>query len=450
MKTLIKKLCLWRYAVAFIATLGTISSACAAGRIDGSTLVQTSHGNFKGVRYTRYEAMFDGVTSNNRAYRVPCQIIAPANPAQGNGTLLFDWLVPSTLVTAVGQEQADARYTMTDEFLFGSGLSYAAVRSNPECLGLRSPISDFSRPWSDGLLDTSSEFIGSAGDEFDIVVDYVKALKSDPIAQEILGQIKRTAAFGYSAAGYPLKGLLRLQMGKGLFDFSLIGGTGNGFEHPAGNGVGYTYSEKAPLPGAGLEIEFQTETDGVLLGAFKTRHEEPNYRVYQFAGCSHIRAIDCVEFGLPDADQANPANWLPFIRALFVAANNWCDGIQPPPSLWLGAPNDPTIARDSRGNALVRYVGTQPTNTVAYRLPEVAVGENQYIPTAPAYENGTLLGGFRVIAGSHVDLKATFTDHDAYVAQVTSNARALQSQGYLLKADADAIIRKATESDIGK
>src|SRR6185436_3944502 len=159
--------------------------------------------------------MFEGITSNNRPYRVPCQIIAPLHPDDGSGLLLFDWLVVSTVFTAVGQEQADARYTMKDDFLFGLGLSYATVRCDPACIGKRSPISDPTRPWSDGLLDTSSEFIKSAGDEFDIVVDYVKALRTDPAARQSLGQINRTAAFGYSASGSRLRGLLRLQMGKG-------------------------------------------------------------------------------------------------------------------------------------------------------------------------------------------------------------------------------------------
>jgi len=89
-------------------------------------------------------------------------------------------------------------------------------------------------------------------------------------------------------------------------------------------------------------------------------------------------------------------------------------------------------------------------NTTAYRLPEVAVGENQYIPLAPSYDDGTFLGFFRALAGGHVDLTSSFTDHNAYVEQITSHARALQAQRYLLKADADAIIREAMKSDIGK
>jgi len=436
-----------------IGALGTAGRAAAQstpqGRIDALTLVAAPLGTFGGVPYVRYEAMFDGVTSNNRAFRVPCQMIAPLQPAQGSGLLLFDWLVPSTIPTAVGQEQADARYTMTDAFLFGRGIAYATVRSSLEAIGTSSPISDPSRPWSDGLLDTTSEFITSAGDEFDIVVSFVNALRADPIALQALGPIQRRAAFGYSASGYKLRGLLRMHAGVGLFDFALVGGTGNGYTHPKGNGLASSNAERAPLAGAGLEIDFQSETDVVVLGAHKTRHEEANYRVYQFAGTAHLRSIDVTEFGLPDAATANPADWTPFFRALLVAGCNWCDGIPPPPSLWLGAPNDAQIARDANGNALVRYVGGQPFSTTEYRLPEVAVGENQYIPFAPAYNTGPFLGLLRALAGGRVDLTSSFASHAGYVAQITLHARGLQARGYLLEADADAIILRAAQSSIG-
>src|SRR5436190_1910756 len=73
----------------------------AAGHIDANTVVVASHGTFNGVQYARYEAMFEGVTSNNRPYRVPCQIITPLNPTEGSRLLLFDWLVRSTVFTAV-------------------------------------------------------------------------------------------------------------------------------------------------------------------------------------------------------------------------------------------------------------------------------------------------------------------------------------------------------------
>ena len=438
------------HAAVVLAAIAVASPSRGDGRIDASTVVAAPHGPFNGVRYARYEAMFEGLSSNKRPYRVPCQIIAPLDPSDGSGLLLFDWLVVSTAFTAVGQEQADARYTMTDDFLFGLGISYATVRCDPVCIGKESPFADPTRPWSDDLLDTSTEFILSAGDEYDIVVDYVNALRTDPVALHVLGTIHRRAAFGYSASGGRLRGLLRLPMGEGLFDFSLVGGNGAGFSHPKGNGVGYSYAEKPPLPGAGLEIDFISETDTVAFKGHKARHEEPNYRLYEFAGAAHLRDIDALEFGLADPEKANPAEWTPFFRSLFVAGNNWCDGIEPPPTLWLGAPNDPTIVRDAKGNALVRFVGGLPVDTTAFRLPEVAVGENQYIPLDTSYDDGTFLGLLRMIAGSHVDLADTFTSHIDYVRDVTFHARWLESFGYLLEEDADEIIQRAIQSDIGK
>ncbi|MFN0006541.1 MAG: alpha/beta hydrolase domain-containing protein [Planctomycetota bacterium] len=436
-----------------LVTLTSASHAAAlpsaGGQIDPSTWVSTPHGTFNGVAYTRYEAMFEGATANNRPFRVPCQIIAPANPAQGSGLMLFDWLVASTIPTAVGQEQADARYTLTDEFLFGLGASYATVRCDPAGIGKESPVFHPSRPWSDSLLDTSSEFITSAGDEFDIVVLYQHALRTDPLALQALGTIQRRAGFGYSASGYSLKGLLRMQQGIGLFDFSLVGGTGRGFSHPSGNRIGFTNSERDPRAGAGLEINFQSETEVLVADGHRTRRESANYRVYQFAGAAHIRDIDVVEFGLADPQSANSADWVPFFRALFVAGNRWCNGIQPPASLWLGAPNVANVLRDANGNALVTHVGGQPLSTTAYRLPAVAVGENQYFPFDPSFADGSFLGLLRALAGGRIDLTGNFTSHADYVAQITQHAHGLRAPGYLLEADADAIVQQAILSGIG-
>ncbi|MGZ4964529.1 MAG: hypothetical protein ACXWIU_03410 [Limisphaerales bacterium] len=47
-------------------------------------------------------------------------------------------------------------------------------------------------------------------------------------------------------------------------------------------------------------------------------------------------------------------------------------------------------------------------------------------------------------------IKSAGHKRSSSVEQITSNARALQAQGYLLKSDADAIIAKAMQSDIGK
>jgi hypothetical protein len=441
---------LLRLLLPLLPAAGTAAAqAVPVGRIDATTWVSAPHGTFAGIAYTRYEAMFAGVTSNRRPFRVPCQILAPSTPGQGSGLLLFDWLVASTIPTAVGQEQADARYTLGDAFLFGRGVAYTTVRCDAAGVGARSPVADPFRPWSDGLLDTTSELITSPGDEFDIVVAWLRAQRTDPLALAVLGEVRRHAAFGYSASGYRLRGLLRMPMGVGLFDFALVGGTGDGYAHPTGNSVGFTSAEREPSAGAGLELDFQSETDVVALGAQRTRYEGPCYRVYQFAGASHLRAADAVEFGLADAASANPADWVPFFRALFVAGDAWCDGIEPPPSLWLGGPDDATIARDANGNALVTHVGGQPSASLGFRLPEVAVGRHRYLAYDPAYDVGPFLGRMRALAGGHVDRSSAFPSHAAYVAAITQHANALVAQRYLLPADAAAIVQAAIQSGVG-
>ena len=54
-----------------------------------------------------------------------------------------------------------------------------------------------------------------------------------------------------------------------------------------------------------------------------------------------------------------------------------------------------------------------------------------------------------MLAGGRVDLTDNFTNHADYVAGVTYHSRGLQALGYLLEPDADAIILRATQSDIG-
>ncbi len=285
------------------------------------------------------------------------------------------------------------------------------------------------------------------------VQEYLAALEEGirPVAAQLVGDVQRRASFGYSESGGDLRGFLRLDVGKGAFDFSLVGGTGHGFNFPAGHRIEWKRAELPPLLEAGLEIDFKTEAEVVqpVLLAAETRHIDPNYRAYEFAGCSHVRNVDAVAFGLPDAQKANPADWYGFVRALFAAGKAWCDGVEPPPSIWLGAPRNQQIARDAKENALVGYVGGQPVNTTGYRLPEVAVGENRYIAVDSSYGFGSFLGFVRAICGGFVDLTGAFTNHDAYVQQVTDHAETLRQQRYLLAADAEQIIRKAAESNIG-
>src|SRR6516162_2093293 len=79
-------------AAAVLILLALPASSRADGAIDPDTLISRPLGAFNGVAYAEYQAMFEGITSNNHPYRVPCQVIAPAVPGDGSGLFLFDWL----------------------------------------------------------------------------------------------------------------------------------------------------------------------------------------------------------------------------------------------------------------------------------------------------------------------------------------------------------------------
>lgn len=412
-------------------------AAHADGAIDAATLVTDTVGSFGGALYLRHEAMFAGTTSTGHAYRVPCRILSPASPGQRSGLLLFDWPNITAASTAVRRDLPLGRYALTDAFLFGQHLAYATVRTDPAAIGRR---------WAEGGLNTSSEFIQHPADAFEIVADFVKALRAAPPLVSLVGPVQRTAAFAYSNEGARLRGLVRSPLGRGLFDVSLVGGAGGFLQIPQGNAVIAQRSEAAPSIGTGRVIEFNTETDVLVNEAEHARVDAANLRVYEFAGASHLRQTEAQLFGLPSPETANPADWFPLVRALFTAANAWCDGVPPPPSLWLGAPRDPNIVRDARNNALVRFVGGAPVNTAAHRLPEVAVGERQYLGVDSAFFGVSLL---RAIAGSAIDLTGAFTSHEAYVEQVKGHVVELVAQGYLLPSDGDAIIARAEASSIG-
>ncbi len=414
-------------------------------RIDPATLIEIPLGTFNGVGYSRFEAMFEGTTAGGGSYRVPCQIIAPTAGQGSSGLLLFDWLNTVFVITAIGRDFGVGRYMLTDDFLFGRGTVCATVRSSRAGLGT---------PWMDGTLDAAGEFI-SDSNEAQIVVDFVQALESDPLAVERVGPVQRRAAFGFSRSGHAVRRFLRSDLGAGLFDFSLAGGAGADAD------------DAPPPPAAGLCIEFNTENEIVATGPFSqggshARKEAPNLRVYEFAGCAHGGPVEAAQIGLVDPEKANPADWFPLVRALFVAADQWCDGVEPPPSIWLGQPHNQGVARDAKENAVVRFVGGEAIETDRYRLPEVAVGQNQYVAFDPAYRGPNVVTGpaepaeptahrqaLRAFFGGFVDLTDTFTSHEDYVTQITDHAETLRAQRYLLDEDAAEIIRRAEESSVG-
>jgi hypothetical protein len=154
---------------------------------------------------------------------------------------------------------------------------------------------------------------------------------------------------------------------------------------------------------------------------------------------SVIDAFDCVE--THPLIYANPLDWNPVLRALFVAMGEWItNDTPPPPSMWLTPTvgearyGDASIKRDSVGNALG-----------GIRLPDVEVGRGRFYGVSP---DSPPAGGI-IFAGAYVDRHNRFRNHGAYVSAFAAQANALLANRLLLNDDHEALITSAAESAVG-
>jgi hypothetical protein len=103
-------------------------------------------------------------------------------------------------------------------------------------------------------------------------------------------------------------------------------------------------------------------------------------------------------------------------------------GAQPPPSIHLKSAADGTLERDGNGNAIAVNTSGQPVP----RLPFVELGEARYrtgfVGSYDAVKPITALG---------------FVSHAAYLRAFEAKLADYAKAGYTLKADADAMSRRA-------
>ncbi len=158
-------------------SLAWISTPAYAG-----TFVETTSepfGTFGDVEYTRYTGRFVGMTALGD-YRMAFEIVAPANPTLGNGTVLIE--PPHFGFGAAGRDLLLGR-----DFLFGHGFGYATVGFGTFGLNILDPTA------TDLIL--TGEPVANLGPDpvtdFDILVQFVNALESDPFAIGALGSIER-------------------------------------------------------------------------------------------------------------------------------------------------------------------------------------------------------------------------------------------------------------------
>jgi hypothetical protein len=422
-----------------IAAVGLVWTSTPAS---AGTFVETASepfGTFSNVEYTRYTGRFVGNTVLGD-YRMAFEIVAPANTALGNRTVLIE--PPHFLFGPAGRD-----YILGREFVFGNGFSYASVGFGTTGLNILDPTAPD--------LRLADQLVGDLGPDpvtdFDIVVQFVQALTSDPFAIAALGTIEHKVGYGVSQTAELWQVVFNRPGGLGLLDFTLL--DRNVWRPAISPWLDNLPEEFTPLTGIGKVIFVSSEGDQLIsAGTTQLRRsvvgpdaDPAHYRMYEIAGAPHI-ALD---------PPFNPLDFSGVVRAMLLAGDQWVRaGTPPPPSVLLAqAPPgtiDPVygfetgIARDANLNALggIRY-------------PDVEIGRAWFIASLLDVE---VIPGLPGLAGAWVDLQCVplsdgsprFADHGDYVSRVVQQANALRNGGYLLEADAEALKEQAAESEVGQ
>ena len=168
----------WLLATPVVAEVGIVADSIAS----------TPYGTYNGIEFVKHTGRFVGLASEE--YSVPFEVIAPADPAQGNGAVLVE-----TLHIMGGANARDAY--LGPEFLFGRGFTHAAIGWHP---------------------DDVNPFEGYVREEaIQIIASFAQALRQDAALAEMVGDVQQLYVTGVSKATEPLLALMHSELGKDLF-----------------------------------------------------------------------------------------------------------------------------------------------------------------------------------------------------------------------------------------
>lgn len=364
-------------------------------------------GAFNNIRYITYKGRFVGATASGR-FDVPYEITTPLNPREGSRTFVFE-----PLHFADGTIARD--YELGHPFLFGRGFSHASVRH--KTFRLR------------GLEPDPPTHLVIRGKEFpapeviadtEILQEFATALRQSPA---FVGRVERLYAIGFSDSGNTVQDIYKT-FGHKLFDITFA--------------CLARYAEPVRIQGQKPIIVFNTEADSDARAV--PRPQFSQYRWYAVAGGAHIpdAALSRIVFPnppepgspAPAIEGTTPINWLPFIRALFAAGDQWVrDNVQPPPSTTLKLNAEGYVMRDAKGNALG-----------GIRHPALETGEATFLPSV-------VRGGWDLFGGCGFPERvpyARLTTFADYLSAFTNAADALVAARFLLPEGRDRMVEQAT------
>lgn len=436
----------------FLPRFLLLVTACLAG-VHGAQAAEfrpmfsSPAGEHGGIEFVEHFGLFAGTTAKGD-FIMPYQIIAPANPDEGNGAVLIE--PPHFVYGAIGLDGF-----LGDDVVLGRGFSHAMVGYSEFLLNILAPLPGLEIAGEPAFLcNPATDPACTATRDVEIIKQFAQALADDTYAQSVLGEVTARHAYGASQSAATLNEMMYGSDIEGLFDFILLMLNVYKLEAPLASAgrpePGVIPEEYVPIDGIGKVITVNAEGDQFFSSAEDVRNGivNTNYRVYEVAGAPHFASI-YLPPGFPGLETLNPLDVGPVGRAAFVAGHRWAtEGVTPPDNaILIGAEND--IARDGDGNALG---GVQ--------LPEVAIGRGQYIGWIPLplpLPGGSalpLLGAFQDLvcapAAGSASASPRFPNHGSYVNAYARQANQLVRQGYLLAEDAGRMVDAAGDSAIGK
>lgn len=491
-------------------------AAAAVTRLEISS--KTPYGSFRSGEYTRLDALIVGELSptaeaipdlekasrNARGmveYSTRLTLIAPADPARGNGALLID--VPNR-----GRAISSSLYNSPRRVLVPVG-SLDEGTGFLQNYGYTTAVVY----WELGHGVALPTFIGADGEPRSVegaafaivrdVADFLANASADRAGQRnpLAGAINRSLALGYSQTGRFLKSFLlrgfNTAEGRRVFAGMHILGAASGqivlrsipgpasgagaiptFDDPEMRGV----NEEPLALGDVVEqanmradmmprmVFVNTTTDYFSLRASlgrtggvggQDKSLPANVRVYDIAGASHALITGPEQCKYPYAI----LDWHPVMRATLLALDRWVSASTPPPpselmplrggagdSMALRAPAHLPQAiievpiRDQDGNA-----------TGGVRLPDMAAPLGTHgAQNPPLSFVCSLAAGYvafaktrkeRVAANdSRPSLAERYKNRNDYANRIRAAARELERRGLLLSEDADIIVRAAAET----
>jgi hypothetical protein len=388
------------------------STASAAGKLQ-LPLKTSSLGTFGGVKYVQYEGLFVGKTSTGN-YSVPYQISAPANRRLANrGTVLVE--PPHfALGTYLREGWLGRPFLFGRKFLHAS-VGYSTTTSGPFVYRILDPAAQ-------GVFIDGGVVDGNGRTDDEIVVDFARALRSDPVALALMGPAARPYYLaGFSDSADPVKRIIGSGLAEGVFDLALPITTGSE-EDPQASIAAGKYSGKV--------ITVNSESEWFDGRALEDRGTNPDhYRFFIVPGTPHVPDPLCPGFF---ANESTPASWQPALRAHFLQGHAWVrQGKAPPPSTHLATTDgDAEIVRDSNGNALL----VETTGASAPRLPFVELGEAKFITG--------FLGTYEPQPPPTIE-ELGFSRFSKYLGAFEEALEAQVQARYMLEEDADVLLSRA-------